>query len=194
MIVSLNEKWPWWDTFKKRMPLEGGIILEAHDCWNLFVFYPTPTPEEIDNIRNSPIKISLFQPAADPSIFFCIKFGQLAWQDVPYDIRLTQKAFNITPIHNVPVGQGLTLLITLIDTNSGIVKVLRMLAMPHQTSVQFNTMLRNQLESNWHHDKTIDYYYNKYTSQHIAETGNLVDALTKKISENNNLQWHISLN
>jgi hypothetical protein len=173
MVVALNEKWPEWDRFKNRVSPEGGTTLEAPagSGWNLFVFIPSPTEDEIKNIREGDFKISLVQPLKNPTIFFCIKFGSLRWQDAPYDVHLTQQSFGNTPIHEVEKGQGLALLVTLIDLDTGIVKVIRMFAMKNKTSNDFNNMIRKQLESDWDHGKTIQEYYSKYDPGQLAGLG-----------------------
>lgn len=95
----------------------GGVML---------LLYSNPSELEIKNISKGIVKLGFIE--IDNIIFMVSKFGNCDWQDSPYHIDLSQLLTKL--VMHIGNEDGLPLYITLADTRTGIVKVLRTVNMP----------------------------------------------------------------
>lgn len=119
---------------------EGGYF-DMTDCGgSLTIFFKNPKVKEIEEIKKGDIKIAL--TVKDGCTFFLIKFGEMAWMDMPYDARLSK---NLTELQKLSPTQGYALHITLVDMNNREVKVLRLIGLPNRFSNALKTLIHERL-------------------------------------------------
>ena len=104
---------------------EGTNFIIDDDGANLIVFFNNPTQEEIDQFKSSEAFEIRFTELYGV-IMITAKIGNLSWIDAPYTVHLSK---NLTKITMPQQGQGLGLLLFLVDTHTGEIKSMRLLGL-----------------------------------------------------------------
>jgi hypothetical protein len=81
----------------------------------------SPTEEVIDNIQKGGFKLKICY--IQGAIIFLVKFGDLEWMDIPYNVNLLQEQPADLP--NIEPGNRLGTKVFLVDADTGILKVHR---------------------------------------------------------------------
>lgn len=133
----------------------------------LLIFFKTPTEKEIESIRADNIKIGFTE--ISEIIFMLYKFEGIPWIDAPYSIHLSG---NIEP-QKVEEGTGYGLQIFLIDADTGILKVMRLIGMGTEWSRRFREAILRQKNIPFDHEiynLKIENIYKELSPKDIADT------------------------
>ena len=96
----------------------------------LRIIYPSPTEKELYNIQKGPLQMKKI--LLNNIIFLTFKFGDLPWMDAPYTPHLS-KNIQLLDLNNEKMG--LSMIVYLIDSKSGEIKVMRLIGMHHKFSL-----------------------------------------------------------
>lgn len=147
-----------------------GTIFDYNGGFDLTIYIKTPYKNEIDAIRSGKIKVGYY--VKDEVIFMLFKFGAMEWMDTPYSIHLSRGETNIYDVKN---GEGLILGIRLVDSKTGILKVMRLVGLP----TNFSRKLKLEVEKqrvmpfeNYH--QTIQEIYNKYSTKKLVDYADII--------------------
>lgn len=104
----------------------------------------------------------------DGIIFMLFKFEEIPWIDAPYSIHLSG---NTEPV-NIEEDKGYGLQIFLIDANTGILKVIRLIGMGNEWSRRFREAILKQKNTKfdpYEYNQKIEKIYRTYSSRKLAE-------------------------
>jgi hypothetical protein len=136
----------------------------------LLLFYNSPTEKEIIDITKSNAKIGICEK--EGVLFLLWKFGSQPWLDTPYSIHLSQK-FEFQPIED---SMGYSIHIILVDAQTGIVKGMRLIAMPNKLSKNFKRIIIEQdglsFDKN-DYDKRLNMVYGNYSTGDLIKFAEL---------------------
>jgi hypothetical protein len=145
-----------------------GPIFDFHQSGGILkIFFIIPKPKEIIDISEGDIKFGLLYKK--DIVFLFMKFGEQNWMDMPYSVHLSED-FHLDPIADENLGYAL--LVVLIDSFSGIVKVIRQVAMPNKMSNEFRIMLEKQKETYFNrnmYDENISQIYARYRTPELLK-------------------------
>lgn len=134
----------------------------------LRMFYPSPAAREIADVQSGQVRLALY-PYLDV-IFFCFKFGDQPWSDSPYNINLVSSEERQLPEDTDTAEQRRLLTTFLIDANTGILWVIRVVSMSPQFTRALHAAIWNQSEKSLpgDYDAQIQRVYAANTSSQIA--------------------------
>lgn len=137
----------------------------AHE---LRLFYPGPTAKEIADVLSGQVRLALY-PYMDV-IFFCFKFGEQPWCDSPYNINLAPADERQLPEDADRAEQRRLLTTFLIDANTGILKVIRVVSMSPAFTRALHAAIWKQSEQplSANYDAQIQRVYAANTSSQIV--------------------------
>lgn len=137
----------------------------AHE---LRLFYPSPTVREIADVKTGQVRLALY-PYLDV-IFFCFKFSDQPWSDSPYNINLAPSNERQLPEDADTAEQRRLLTTFLIDANTGILRVIRVVSMSPQFTRALHAAIWKQSEQALpaDYDVQIQRVYGSNTSSQIA--------------------------
>lgn len=137
----------------------------AHE---LRLFCPSPIAKEIADVQSGQVRLALY-PYLDV-IFFCFKFGEQPWSDSPYNINLVPADERQLPEDADTAEQRRLLTTFLIDANTGILKVIRVVSMSPQFTRMIHAAIWKQNEQSLpdNYDAQIQRIYAANTSSQIA--------------------------
>lgn len=129
---------------------------------DLLIFFDKPTSKEILDITKGKCQIGLVEK--NNIIFLLFKFGSQQWIDCPYNSFLS-KDFEL---QETPEGMGYAINIYLIDSNSGILKGMRLVSMSTKFSKKFAEMISSQryIEN---YDLILNNIYTNYTTNDLVK-------------------------
>lgn len=134
----------------------------------LFLFFAGPTAAEIESVRGGNLKIGFLEK--DDIIFLLFKFANMPWIDAPYTIHLSQYLTN--PLAEVEKEIGYGLQIFLVDADTGILKVMRLIGLGTEWSRRFREAMMRQKERNFDqriYEAKIQNIYRNFSSKDLAE-------------------------
>jgi hypothetical protein len=105
---------------------------------SLYLFFNMPTDREVEEIRAGRFEIGIYQK--DEVIFILFKIAGGSWMDAPYTVHLSQ-SFDLEEIQE---GQGFGLTILLVDSSTGILKVIRQIGLGTDISRRLKEMIEKQ--------------------------------------------------
>lgn len=127
----------------------------------LVVFYPDPTPQEIEQFRTGRSQFALL--AGDHALVLGYRFGDGPWGDstwqAPRQTDLTAGVARREP------DEGLLFVVALVDATTGVVKVLRMTTWSAQFTAAVRDAIGRQLANGATveaGDREIDRWYARY--------------------------------
>lgn len=98
----------------------------------LELFWPSPRPHEIEGIKSGPVDFALVAEGDVMLILYRIRTPKLIevadWSDAPYTILKLSEPERIAPPRGLAADQRVAIDVTLVDADTGIVKVLRKLS------------------------------------------------------------------
>ena len=140
----------------------------ADDGAFLQVFFKRPTQSEIDQFSSGKSFEIRFTELYD-IIMITAKIGGLKWIDVPYTPHLSKDLTKFTfPKEN----EGLSLLLMLIDCESGEIKSFRLLGLSDKFTQSFFGAVMEHKMKNFDRDayfRTLDRIFATYTTKKIAD-------------------------
>ena len=146
---------------------EGGPVL--------LLFFAGPTEEEVEAVRGGAFRIGFLEGGIIEDnrhkgviIFLLFRFGDLPWMDAPFSIHLAQYK---TPAEvEERLGYGLQVL--LIDANTGILKVIRLVGLGAEWSRNFRQAMLEQETAgfDWRaYDAEIQRTYKMYRTRELVK-------------------------
>lgn len=106
----------------------------------LLVFYNKPTPKEVLAFKAGDAGLGILY--LRDIIFLMFKFGDESWMDVPYTCHLSPP-FVFDPLKD---RQGFNMTVFLVDANSGVLEVARLIGWPNRMSKLFKEYVLDQQE------------------------------------------------
>lgn len=156
-------------------PLEGvqgredGCVFDISDSGAvLYVYYDSPSSEEIKNFSAGSV-LEVRYVVLDEEIYLLFKFGSEEWMDLPYNPHLSRQLTKLPVIQDSASGLGLTIILA--DTNDGIVKVLRFVALASDFSKRLmGDVLERSLKpfDDVSYKNSMYHTQNKYSSKRMA--------------------------
>lgn len=109
----------------------------------LLIFFDRPTDKEVESIRVGKLEIGFYD--TESSIFILAKFEGMKWIDAPYNVHLS-KPFEFAKELEEQDNIGFGLQIFLVDTVTGILKVMRYVGLGHEFSIRLRDAILKQKE------------------------------------------------
>lgn len=106
-----------------------------------------PTRKEIRDINSGQLKMAI--SLIDNMIFVNMKFGGSLWMEAPFHIALSQLSLGGlggSPLPILAKDMGYLMIVFLVDTKSGIVKVMRQISLSHDFCIEFANNVDRQLK------------------------------------------------
>jgi hypothetical protein len=136
-----------------------GIVFDFNQegCF-LRIVFDSPLDSEIKEIEQGGINLGLFEKYG--IIFFLIKFGKLSWMDAPYYVGLSEP-YELQELTYEKTGYSVQ--IVLIDGMTGIVKVLKLIELPHTMSIRLKELIENQRKTQIRdYESVLSQIYSRY--------------------------------
>ena len=135
LYIKGRTQWP--EAIEYNYDFEGHILR---------LFLRSPTAKEIAAIRNGAIDLALI--VEDSIVFFLVQFpgGGLPWSDCPYCYWSVPEGRRQTP-PMLAENQRAVLNILLVDADTGIVQVMRVVSLEHDFSVLLHTAIAAQIDA-----------------------------------------------
>lgn len=144
----------------------------------LVLAYDSPTMAEINEARNGNMKLGLSNIGG--ILFVLAKFGNEEWMVTPYHYAFSQP-YNLSVLLDRFIGYALTVI--MFDNVTGIVKALRLVAMPYEMSLLFNRIVGMQKEfvcggfkvDSATYDTNLASVFGTYSTSEIVDQGETFD-------------------
>lgn len=105
---------------------EGVRYLYHNGAHELTLFWSSPSPAEINGLRDQPVSIGLYSHG--PAAFLLYKIDDVCeWSDAAFNVHLVPEAERELPAE--PTGERGRLIITLVDAADGIIKGRRLVSL-----------------------------------------------------------------
>jgi hypothetical protein len=106
-----------------------------------------PTAVEVAAVQRAPLDLALW--TGDDVLVLLYRFGAggsgIPWSDAPYSIHRVPEAERVPPPELEP-GQMPLMTVVLLDADTGIVRVVRAVSLPHGFGAALHAAIRAQLE------------------------------------------------
>jgi hypothetical protein len=152
---------PQWKGLKEHCRLEyngSGLIL--------YLFYDSPTRNELTQFNSHNFQLTMLD--FDGVGFFCYKFGNLPWADVPFSPAIYNPPRTLP---EPPDDSGYALTLFLIDVVTGTLVGCRTVTMTHESSLAIHEWWQESLSlvtSRLHYDETVKWVYENYTTAQLV--------------------------
>lgn len=177
MVLTKVEVGKTYPGFKQGLPervqfdfgKSGGQLIFAYD---------SPTKQEINQVRNGNVKLGLSNVGG--ILFLLAKFGSENWIDLPYHYAFSEP-YDMSELTDPSKGYSLTVVV--FDNRTGIVKAIRLIAMPYQMSLLFNKLVGIQKEfvasgfkvDTAAYDANLVSVYSSYSTDELVKLGQTFD-------------------
>ena len=105
---------------------EGVRYLYRNGAHDLTLFWTSPSPAEINGLRDQPVTVGLYNHG--PAAFLLYKIDDVCeWSDAAFNVHLIPEAERELP--QEPTGERARLIVTLVDAADGIVKGRRLVSL-----------------------------------------------------------------
>lgn len=149
---------------------EEGMHFDIDDGGaTMLVFFKNPTQEEIDQFssgKNFEIRFTELYKV----IMMTAKIGSLNWMDAPYTPHLSK---NLTKFELPNEGQGLGLLLVLVDAAKGEIKHMKLMGLSERfTKRLFGTVMERKMDDSFdvnEYNRTLSRIYSTYTTSQIVK-------------------------
>lgn len=125
-----------------------GILFDFTEIGStILMTLDNPSIFETKNVRHEDLTLALVE--IDDVLFIVVKFGDLIQTEVPFDINLSQlRTRSLTgdkkKLPDLVGDKGYSLVIFLVDASSGIIHVIRQVALSNQFSKEFKAAVERQ--------------------------------------------------
>lgn len=139
--------------------IHEGIVFDftQEGCF-LRIVFDSPLDSEINEMKEGQIKLGILEK--NNIIFLFIKFGRLAWMDAPHNVAFFQP-FKLMELTDGKTGYVVQ--IVLIDGMTGLVKVLKLIELPHSMSVRLKELIEKQSKTQIRdYDMALSQIYSRY--------------------------------
>ncbi len=131
------------------------------------VLFYDPKESETKQFQDAPIEIRFVE--IQDVIMLMFKVGSLAWIDAPYSPHLSRE---LTKFIFPDDGKGLALTIVFADSNTGVIKSIRLIGMSEKFSKKFiGCVMENKVKpfDQMVYYQKINQIYNKYTTKELVK-------------------------
>lgn len=159
--------------FPNYMPKQEGVQFDMRTTGAAaIVSFGRPTAKEIEQFDSkNPFQIKFV--VLDNIIILLFKIGSLNWMDAPYTPHLSPDLGFLSM--DIPDGQGYSLLLSLVDYPSGIVKSLRYIGLGTKFSQDLKKAILQVKESTFH----MQDYYNRLNNIYAKYSTDQLEKLAK---------------
>lgn len=134
------------------------------------IFYSAPTQEEIKDITKGSFKFGFYDE--NNVILMLFRFGSQAWMDSPYSVHLSE---NLTELREPSEGNGYALNVYLVDSNTGILKGMRLIGLNTRISKMLYRAIINQKQQNYEgFERNLNNIYAKYPAKVLVSIGKIM--------------------
>ncbi len=158
MFVRNRRNWPECAQYNYR----GG----QHE---LVVFFASPSPAEVEAVRAGESEFGVLVDGAP--LFLLYRFGAqgagVPWSDAPYSIHLLPEVERVLPPAELAPEARALLHIVLVDSLSGIVRVLRAVSLSRDVTKALHSAIREQAAAPWSpaaYDADLRAAYDRYST------------------------------
>lgn len=153
------------DTFAYQEGIKFGFDASGGD---LYIYFKSPTSKEVQAIKKGVFNLKLLE--MNNILFLLFKFGLEQWIDVPFSPHLSRNKDFIP--HNIENGMGYPLRVYLIDANTGILKVLKLIGLSTEISNEFREIylkLRGNDFNAKEYDQMLNKIYSTYSTNQLVQ-------------------------
>jgi len=105
---------------------EGARYTYRNGAHDLVLFWSSPTAAEIAGFRSQPVEVALYSNGPAAFLLYQVK-DVCQWSDLAFNVHLVPEAERELPTE--PPGERARLLITLVDSDDGIIKARRLVSL-----------------------------------------------------------------
>jgi len=166
------------EPFPGTEPIHESVIFEFEQSGGfLRIAWTSPSQFELKQFAEGKIKLGLVE--IDGIIFILVKFGSMSWMDAPYHVKFFPP-YDIEDLNDM--NKGYLINYVMLDAKTKIVKVLKLLEMPHGMSLQFKELVTKQRETSIDgYDKKFFQIYKNHSTNDLVRMAKTYD-LVKRIS------------
>jgi hypothetical protein len=146
------------------------------DHHELLLFWPDPSAHEVEQVRSGAASFGVYWES--PALFLVVQLGGMSPMDAVYSWHLVATAERTLPAHLQP-ETTIALPVILIDAETGIVRVIRLLSLATPTATQLNEAIHAQAKLPWDeraYDAAIGRVYAQGSSRWLAEKAGMLPA------------------
>jgi hypothetical protein len=149
----------------RELPYNSAIFDFSTEGGTLYIAYERPTEIEIMNFRKGKASLGLVE--VNGIIFILAKYGDQDWLDVPYHVNFSRE-FKLPLLEDATLGYPI--LTIFLDSKDRVIKAIRLFAMPHEMSLNFNIMVEKQRNTSIEDfDAMLDMIYKEYTTADLVK-------------------------
>jgi len=166
---TIGERYP--GTIARLAPGEEGLLFDFSDTGAVIIaVYKNPSPREIRNFGAGPVRFGLLE--FEGVIFVLAKFGTEQWIDLPYFVDLMPH-FETS---DIPDKVGYVVQVVLIDTDSFVIRAIRLTVMSTAMSRRFNELVERQrgtMPKDF--QGAVDQIYADFTTEQLVALGTIFE-------------------
>jgi hypothetical protein len=162
--------------FSGTNPIPESVIFEFEQSGGfLRVAWTSPSQFELKQFADGKIKLGLLE--IDGIIFILVKFGSMSWMDAPYHVKFFPP-YDLEDLTDS--NKGYLINYVMLDAKTRIVKVLKLLEMPHEMSLQFKKLVMKQGETSIDgYDQRFFQIYKKHSTNDLVKMAKTYDLVKK---------------
>jgi hypothetical protein len=163
--------------FPGTKPIPESVIFEFEQSSGfLRVAWTSPSQFELKQFADGKIKLGFVE--IDGIIFILVKFGSMSWMDAPYHVKF----FPPYELENLTYSnKGYLINYVMLDAKTRIVKVLKLLEMPHEMSLHFRELVTKQRETSIdEYDQRLFKIYKKHSTNDLVKIAKTYDLVKKE--------------
>lgn len=139
----------------------------------LITFFNRPSLKEIEQFKTGKLKFGYY--TYKNVIMFLVKVGDLNWMDMPYSVHLSE---NLTGFQELGEGQGLSLVLYLVDAADGILKSMRLVGLNTRLTKGLIEAVNKQKEMEYDdYAKNVNYIYRTYRTKDLVNRAAMIENL-----------------
>lgn len=147
----------------------------------LRLFLPDLSNEEIEAVRAGRAEFRLF--TREGLLVLLYRFGDMPWSDASYNWHLVSEEERIPPEAPVDESQGAALTVLLIEANTGILKVIRLIGLGHEFTLALHAEIRKQIAEAFDREeylRRVELVYRMYSSDQMAQVARIKFAVDRE--------------
>lgn len=162
--------------FPGTKPIHESVIFEFKQSGGfLRVAWTSPSQFELKQFAEGKIKLGLVE--IDGIIFILVKFGSMSWMDAPYHVKFFPP-YDLEDLADS--NKGYLINYVMLDAKNRIVKVLKLLKMPHEMSLQFKEFVTKQRETSIDgYDRRLFQICKKHSTNDLVKMAMTYDLIKK---------------
>jgi hypothetical protein len=145
----------------------GAMFVYDESGAKLVLFMEHPTQAEMDAMQEGKLEFGLYT-CEDVIVFLC-RMGELSWIDAPYSAHLVAGGFEMDTAPAEWQGYGLSMFV--VDSSTGLIQSMRLVALPHDYSIALRDSILAQQAMAYdavQYDAHVTELFGKYSSDELA--------------------------